>query len=82
MHFYNLPRNFGAGLLARGCTYQKKIAYTRLSLSPPLEERARGEVGGVGPWLGPTTQLPSIDTTPSHWTWCVPCSGYNLTYIH
>jgi len=46
--FYNLPWNFGAGLLVRGCTYKKKIAYTRLplSLSPLLEERARGEVGG------------------------------------
>src|SRR5258706_15588583 len=26
-----------------------------LSLSPPLEKRARGEVGGSWPWLGPTT---------------------------
>jgi len=52
MHFYNLPRNFGTGLLARGCTYQKKIAYTRLSLSPPLEERARGEVRGSWTLVG------------------------------
>src|SRR5258706_495758 len=38
----------------------KKNAYTRLSLSlslslSPLEKRARGEVGGSWPWLGPTT---------------------------
>src|SRR5258706_11608757 len=26
-----------------------------LSLSPPLEKRVRGEVGGSWPWLGPTT---------------------------
>jgi len=61
--FYNLPRNFGSGLLARGCTYNFFLAYTRLSLSLSLsllhwkreqEERS----GGVGPWSGPTTQLP------------------------
>ena len=46
MHFYNSPRNFGTGPLARGCTYQQKFVHTRLSLSPPLEERVRGEVGG------------------------------------
>ena len=56
--FYNSPRNFGAGLVARGCTYKKKIAYTRLSLSlslslsPPLGERARGEVGGSWTLVG------------------------------
>ena len=44
-----------------GVECKKKIAYTRLSLSlslslsPPLEKRARGEVRGSWPWLGPTT---------------------------
>ena len=49
MHFYNSPRNFSTGLLTRGCTYQKKNCIYQalsLSLSPPLDERARGEVGG------------------------------------
>jgi len=57
MRFYNSPQNFGAGPLTRGCTYKKKIAYTRLSLSLSLlhwkreqEERS----GGVGPnWAQP-----------------------------
>jgi len=31
---------------------KKKIVYTRLSLSPPLEERARGEVGGSWTLIG------------------------------
>jgi len=56
--FYNSPRNFSAGPLARGCTYKRNFAYTRLSLSlslslsPPLEERARGEVGGSWTLIG------------------------------
>jgi len=47
--FYNLPQNFSTGLLAR-VVFTKKIGCIpgslSLSLSPPLEERARGEVGG------------------------------------
>jgi hypothetical protein len=61
--FCNPSRDFGTGTLARGNTYEKKFAYTRLSLSlslslsPPLEERAKEErSGGVGPWSGPTTR--------------------------
>ena len=52
--FYNLLQKFGTGLLARDCTYKKKIAYPRLSLSlsPPLEERARGEVKGSWALIG------------------------------
>jgi len=50
--FYNLLQNFGTGLLARDCPYKKKIAYPRLSLSPPLEERVRGEVKGSWALIG------------------------------
>jgi len=62
MHFYNLPQNFSAAPLARGCTYQKKKVYTRLSLSLSLSilhwKREQEErLGGVGPQSGPTTQL-------------------------
>jgi len=71
-HFYNLPQNFGTGLLMRGCTYQKKLCIPgSLSLSLLHWKREWEErLAGVGPWSGPTTQLPSIDTMPSHWTWC------------
>ena len=52
-------RNFGAGTHARGSTYQKKNAYTRLSLSLSLslsllhwkresERRGRGELDPIG----------------------------------
>jgi hypothetical protein len=59
--FCNPSRDFGTGTLMRGNTYEFFLAYTRLSLSlslsPPLEERAKEErLGGVGPWSGPTTQ--------------------------
>jgi hypothetical protein len=60
--FCNPSRDFGAGTLARGNTYEIFFAYTRLSLSlslslSPLEERAKEErLGGVGPWSGPTTR--------------------------
>jgi len=52
--FLQLAANFSAGPLTRGCTYQKKIAYTRLSLSLSLSllhwKREREEwSGGVGP---------------------------------
>src|SRR5258706_8579854 len=36
-----------------------------LSLSPPLEKRVRGEVGGSWPWLGPTT-LAVISNHPGY----------------
>jgi len=52
--FYNSLQKFGAGLPPRDCTYKKKFAYPRLSLSlsPPLEERARGEVKGSWALIG------------------------------
>ena len=37
------------------CIYQSLSLSLSLSLSPLLEKRARGEVGGSWPWLGPTT---------------------------
>jgi len=45
---------WGVVLTKKNCVYQA------LSLSPPLEERARGEVGGSWTWSGPTTQLPFL----------------------
>jgi hypothetical protein len=48
--FCNLLQDFGAGMLVRGNTYEKKIVYTRLSLSLSLSstgrESKRGEVRG------------------------------------
>jgi len=47
--FYNSPRNFGAGPLARGCTYKKKLRIPG-SLSLLHWKREREErSGGVGP---------------------------------
>jgi hypothetical protein len=56
--FCNPSRDFGAGTLARGNTYEKKFAYTRLSLSLSLSlsstgrESERGEVGGSWTLVG------------------------------
>ena len=53
------PKTLSFCCLCWGVECKKKIAYTRLSLSlslsPPLEKRVRGEVGGSWPWSGPTT---------------------------
>jgi hypothetical protein len=56
--FCNPSRDFSAGTLARGNTYEKKFAYTRLSLSLSLSlsstgrESERGEVGGSWTLVG------------------------------
>jgi len=45
-HFLQLATKLGTGLLARGCTYRKKIVYTRLSLSlssTGRESKGRGQ---------------------------------------
>jgi hypothetical protein len=57
VHFCNPLQDFGTGTLTRGNTYNFFFAYTRLSLSlslsPPLEERAKeGEVGGSWTLVG------------------------------
>jgi len=66
--FSNLPWNFSTGLLTRGCTYKKKIAYTRLSLSLLHWKREQEErLGGVGPSLGPTTWLPFLANAFRTW---------------
>jgi len=40
--FHDLPRNFSAGLLARGGIYKKKNVFTRLSLSLSLSLSSTG----------------------------------------
>jgi hypothetical protein len=73
--------------MKKNCVYQA----LSLSLSPPLEERAKEErSGGVGPWSGPTTRgLPYLAdmylTTsaypPSQTCALLPPAGGNKAHI-
>ena len=64
-----------------GLYLQKKIGVYQ-ALSPPLEERARGEVGGSWTRLGPTTWLPfsanAFRTRPAYGSLFLVIGRYTL----
>ena len=84
--FCDLSWNFGTGSLARGWYLPKFFCIylglsLSLSLSPPLEERTRGEVRGSWTRSGPTTQFPYLVNAPPilcRFTDCPPSIALHL----